>query len=68
MDVRIDEDAAVLSVDDGDETHAFDVVDDRELWYRESDGTSATPPDEVVEELEERGYIVTVDSSDETRA
>lgn len=67
MDVRTDESAATLRVDDGDESHAFDIVDDRELWYRTSDGTSAVPPDEVVEELETRGYVVTVESGEETR-
>lgn len=67
MDIEIDDEKR-LAVDDGDEAHLFDVVDDQELWYHDSDGSSATPPDDVVEELERRGYVVTIESPDETRS
>ena len=66
VNLEIDDEQRVLAVDDGEESHAFDLVDDRELWYRSSDDTSATPPDEVVEELEARGYVVTIESGEGT--
>lgn len=58
MDVRIDEQEKVLTVDDDEEAHVFDIVDDQELAYRTSDDTSDRPPDDVVERLETDGYIV----------
>lgn len=57
MDVT-EGDARVVVDYDGSQ-YTFEVVDGDELAYRETSGEDAEAPDEVIERLETRGYVVT---------
>lgn len=56
MDMTV-EDGQVVVDDDGTD-YAFEVVGDDALEYRDSSGTDAAVPDDVIEALEAEGYIV----------
>lgn len=56
MDVT--EDDARVVVDYDGAKYTFEIVDEEELEYGASSGEDTEPPDEVVERLETRGYIV----------
>ncbi|SEW01383.1 hypothetical protein [Natrinema salifodinae] len=56
MDFTIEDARVVVDYEGTD--YAFEVVGDNELTYADTSAPEAAVPDEVLEELEARGYIV----------
>lgn len=56
MDITVEQ-ADVIVDDDGTE-YMFEVVGDNALEFSDSSGTDAAVPEDIVEALEARGYII----------